>query len=210
VSATELLRTERNALCDTFEEVGPVAPTLCEGWDASDLAAHLVVRETRPDAGVGIVLPGPFARHTENVMEHVKRRGYGAMVDALRSGPPWWFRNGPMAAPNVVENWIHHEDLRRARGDGPRKSEPELDASLWRSLGFSGRMAVRRVHGAGLELRTPDGRSRVLSTREPKVVLTGEPGELVLYLSGRKEAAVVDLDGPPDAVAIVIAARFGL
>jgi uncharacterized protein (TIGR03085 family) len=210
MGAPELLRDERAALCATFDDVGPTAPTLCEGWDTSDLAAHLLVRETRPDAGLGIVLPGPFARHTANVMEHVKRRGYGAMVSALRSGPPWLFRTGPMAAANVVENWIHHEDVRRARGDGPRPSSDDLDALLWRSLGFSGRIAGRRVKGAGLELRTPAGQSRVLSAHEPKVTLTGEPGELVLFLSGRKDAAAVKHEGPPEAVAAVLSARLGL
>jgi hypothetical protein len=50
----------------------------------------------------------------------------------------------------------------------------------------------------------------VLTDREPKVTLTGEPGELLLFMSGRKEAAVVELDGPPEAVALVIAARFGI
>jgi uncharacterized protein (TIGR03085 family) len=210
MSVTDLLLAERAALCDTFEAVGPTAPTLNEGWDASDLAAHLVVRETRPDAALGIVLPGPFAQHTKNVMEHVKKRGYDAMIAALRSGPPFLFRSGPMAAPNVVENWIHHEDIRRARGDGPRASKPELDDLLWGSLGLSGRLAVRRVRSTGVELRTSDGRSRVLREREPKVVATGDPGELVLFMSGRKEAAVVELDGPPDAVALVIAARFGI
>jgi uncharacterized protein (TIGR03085 family) len=210
MGATELLLAERAALCDTFDAVGPIAPTLNEGWDTSDLAAHLLVRETRPDGAIGILLPGPFARHTKNVMEHVKKRGYAAMVAALRSGPPFLFRTGPMAAPNVVENWVHHEDIRRARGDGPRASKPELDDLLWGSLGLSGRLAIRRVRAAGVELRTSDGRSRVLSDREPRVVVTGDPGELVLFMSGRKEAAAVDLDGPPDAVALVIAARFGI
>jgi uncharacterized protein (TIGR03085 family) len=210
MGATELLRAERAALCDTFDAVGPDAPTLCEGWDTSDLAAHLLVRETRPDAAIGILLPGPFARHTANVMAHVEGRGYAAMVAALRSGPPIWFRAGPMAAPNVIENWIHHEDIRRARGDGPRPSQPELDDVLWSSLGLSGRIAAHRVRSVGLELRTPDGRTRVLSAREPKVTLTGSPGELVLFLSGRKEAAVVEYDGPPEAVALVIAAKLGI
>jgi uncharacterized protein (TIGR03085 family) len=240
MGATDLLVVERAALCDTFDAVGPDAPTLDEGWVTSDLAAHLLVRETRPDAAVGILLPGPFTRHMTNVMEHVKRRGYEAMVAALRKGPPLVFRAGPMAAPNVVENWIHHEDVRRARGDGPRPSQPELDDLFWRSLGLSARMAARRVRSTGLELRTPDGKSRVVSDkpgadpegrtdvvgrrrlwpiehrrsqpheRGPRVTLTGEPGELVLFLSGRKEPAVVELGGPPDAVALVNAARFGV
>jgi uncharacterized protein (TIGR03085 family) len=209
MGATELLLAERAALCETFDAVGPDAPTLDEGWDASDLAAHLLVRETRPDAAIGILVP-PFARHTRNVMEHVKKRGYNAMVNALRTGPPFLFRTGPMAAANVVENWVHHEDLRRPRGDGPRPANRELDDVFWRWLGLMGRINARRVKGAGLALRTPDGRERAFSDREPRVTLVGEPGELVLFLTGRKEPAVVECDGPSEAVALVLAARFGL
>ena len=210
MGATEILAAERAALCDTFDEVGSDAPTLCEGWVTSDLAAHLLVRETRPDAALGILLPGPFARHMQHVMDRTKHRGYASMVGALRTGPPYVFRNGPMAAPNVIENWVHHEDVRRARGDGPRPADPEVDELLWKSLGLSSRLAARRVKGVGLELRTPDGKAHTVSDRDPRVVVTGAPGELVLFMSGRKEAAVVDLDGPPDAVALVIAARFGV
>jgi uncharacterized protein (TIGR03085 family) len=210
MGATELLLAERAALCDTFDAVGADAPTLDEGWDASDLAAHLLVRETRPDAAIGILVPGPFAQHTKNVMEHVKRRGFAAIVGALRTGPPFLFRTGPMAAANVVENWVHHEDLRRPRGDGPRAGSDELDDLFWRWLGVMGRLNARRVKGAGLALRTPGGRERAYNDREPRVTLVGEPGELVLYLTGRKEAALVEPEGPPEAVALVIAARFGL
>ena len=59
-------------------------------------------------------------------------------------------------------------------------------------------------------LRTPDGRERVVKDKEPTVTMIGAPGELVLFMSGRKESAVVHLDGPPEAVALVIAAKFGL
>ena len=64
MSAAEILRAERAAMCDTFEAVGPDAPTLCDGWLTADLAAHLIVREHRPDAMPGILAGGPFARHT--------------------------------------------------------------------------------------------------------------------------------------------------
>lgn len=210
MGATALLLEERAALCATFDRVGAEAPTLCEGWDASDLAAHLLVRETRPDAAIGIVLPGPFATHMRSVMQHAKRRGFKAMVDALRTGPPWLFRSGPMASVNLVENWVHHEDLRRAQGDAPRPANASVDDALWNWLGTFGKLAARRVHGAGLEVRTPDGRARALKSGEPNVVLTGAPGELVLFMSGRKEAAVVEHEGPPEAVALVVAAPFGL
>lgn len=53
---TNPARSERHALCDLFMEVGPDAPTLCGEWTTRDLAAHLVVRESRPDAAAGILL----------------------------------------------------------------------------------------------------------------------------------------------------------
>ena len=209
MSTTDLLLKERGALCDTLAAVGPEAPTLCEGWLTADLAAHLLVRETRIDSGPGIVFGGPLGRHTEKLMEQQKATGYDAMVAKLRSGPPLWFR-GPMAALNVGENWIHHEDVRRANGEGPRPTDAEMDDFLWGSLRMSSLLAKRRLKNEGLVLRTPGGLERVAKDKDPKVILTGEPGEIVLFLSGRKESAVVELDGPPEAVAVVIAARFGL
>ena len=47
-------REERLALCALLDETGPDAPTLCEGWTTGDLAAHLVLRERRPDAAAGV------------------------------------------------------------------------------------------------------------------------------------------------------------
>jgi hypothetical protein len=33
---------ERQTLCDLLADLGPDAPTLCEGWTTLDLAAHLL------------------------------------------------------------------------------------------------------------------------------------------------------------------------
>jgi uncharacterized protein (TIGR03085 family) len=210
MSATSALLAERAALCDTLSDVGPSAPTLCEGWLTLDLAAHLVAREARSDAALGLVLPGPFARHLQRVMDRYKTRGYDVLVAMLRSGPPVMHRKGPLAAANVNENFVHHEDVRRANGKGPRELDAETDAILWKLLGFGARLAKRKVKGAGLVLRTPDGRERTVSSDGPMVTLTGTPGELSLFMSGRKEAADIQRDGPPEAVAIVLAANFGV
>lgn len=43
--ARPLARRERHQLCDLALQVGPDAPTLCDGWTVFDLIAHLVVRE---------------------------------------------------------------------------------------------------------------------------------------------------------------------
>lgn len=209
MTATQVLLKERAALCDTFDKYGADAPTLCAGWMTLDLAAHLVAREARSDAAVGLVVP-MFAKHLQNVMDKYKAKGYTALVAMLRTGPPWMHRTGPLATANVNENFIHHEDVRRASGEGPRVIDDEMDAILWKMLGFGARMSKKAVKGAALTLHTPDGRERVVSTDGAAVSMTGAPGELTLYMSGRKGAAVVELEGDPAAIAIVQAASFGV
>jgi uncharacterized protein (TIGR03085 family) len=206
----DVLLKERHSLCDTLAEVGPEAPTLCVGWLTADLAAHLLAREKRPDAGPGILLPGPFARHTQRVMDGYKAKGYDVMLAELRTGPPKLFRLGPMAALNVVENWIHHEDVRRANGQPPRAPDAEVDDILWESLRTNAFLARRRIKGAGLVLRTPARRERIVKPAEPRVTITGEPGELLLFMTGRQEAADVKLEGEPSAIALVRAAKLGI
>jgi uncharacterized protein (TIGR03085 family) len=204
-----VLLQERAALCDTLEKYGADAPTLCTGWVTLDLAAHLVAREARSDAAVGLVFP-PLAKHLQHVMDRYKTRGYETLVAMLRTGPPWMHRTGPLATANVNENFVHHEDVRRASGEGPRAIDPEMDAILWRMLGFGARMSKKAFKGAALTLHTPDGRERAVSTGGPAVTMTGATGELTLYMAGRKEAAEVVIDGDPVAVAIVHAANLGV
>src|SRR3546814_18062938 len=79
---------ERAALVATFREVPPDAPTLCEGWDARDLTAHLVVRERRLDAAPGILIPA-FADYTERVQQQVAAStAYDQLVSQVADGPP--------------------------------------------------------------------------------------------------------------------------
>jgi uncharacterized protein (TIGR03085 family) len=209
MGATQVLLKERAALCDTLDKYGPDAPTLCVGWVTLDLAAHLVAREARSDAALGLVFP-PLANHLQHVMDRYKTKGYERLVAMLRTGPPWMHRTGPLATANVNENFVHHEDVRRASGEGPRVIDDEMDAILWRMLGFGARLAKKAVKGAAFTLRTPDGRERVVSTEGGAVTMTGPPSELALYMSGRKEAALVTIEGDPVATAIVHAAGFGV
>ena len=122
-------RRERSALVETLRTVGPDAPTLCEGWNTRDLAAHLVVRERRIDAAPGILIPY-FADHTAKVQDKVAQaNGWNELMDKVASGPPIYspFKLlDPVA--NVAEMFIHHEDVRRAQpGWQPRPS-------LWQRL----------------------------------------------------------------------------
>ncbi|HXX89588.1 MAG TPA: TIGR03085 family metal-binding protein [Acidimicrobiales bacterium] len=206
-------RTERNALSDLFQRLGPDAPTLCEGWRTVDLATHLVVRERKPLAAAGLVLGGPFRSMLEREMQRTKEANtYDALVALVRSGPPAFAR--PVDSLfNLTEFFVHHEDVRRGGGDTTPRPAGEIagvEEALWRSLRRGAMLAARNVHGAGLELRRPDG--QVLRARRgtPTATLVGRAGELVLYLSGRGASAHVDLDGPPEALSAIESASFGI
>ncbi len=209
-------RGEREALCDLLLAVGPDAPTLCDGWSTRHLAAHLVLRERRPDVGLGLAFGGPFARHTARVTDRLgTRSGWEQLVGRLRAGPP------PLARPfdeamNLVEFFVHHEDVRRAvDGWEPRDLAPEVADALWNRQRARTPMQVRRVHDVALTIARPGGarwsiRRRGTATGGRPVLATGEPGELALFFFGRRDHALVELTGDPDGVAEVRSARFGL
>ena len=199
---------ERAELCDLLEEAGPGAPTLCEGWLTADLAAHLFVRERRPLAAPGILLGGPLGSVTTRSMAHaLDRLGYQGVLGRVRKGPPMVLR--PIdELVNSLEYFIHTEDVRRAGGSWATAEDPELDEAIWVALRRSARLVTRRLRGAGLELVAP-GRERITArSRRPSAELSGLPGELALYLYGRRGVAAVQLDGPPDAVAAVERTSF--
>jgi uncharacterized protein (TIGR03085 family) len=205
---------ERARLCVLFDELGPDAPTLLDGWTTHDLAAHLVSRERDPIAGVCIVLPAPFRDLAERRRERLaRRRDFAWLVDSIRSGPPvGFFRIAWVRAfPSLNEYFVHHEDVRRANGMGPRPLEPDLDAALWRNVVRAGRFLGRRLRDTGLEVEwTGTSRRRRVRPGEPTARLVGTPGELLLFLFGRVRAAEVEVVGPAAAVAAVGRARFGM
>lgn len=206
--APSIAQSERQALCNLLEELGPLAPTLCEGWTTSDLAAHLVVRERRPLASPGILLP-VFAEVTRRAMERAKAQlGYGGLIRCVRGGPPYPLRLVDVQM-NTVEFFVHHEDVRRAADGVEPRVDADLDAALWTALRRGARLMTRRLHGAGLELVAPGVGSLVARSGEPRAVVTGGPQELTLLLSGRRGAARVEIDGPEAARSALEGTRFG-
>jgi uncharacterized protein (TIGR03085 family) len=188
--------------------VGPEAPTLCEGWNTRDLAAHLVVREARPDAAPGILIPA-FAGYTEKVQNEVaERTGWDELVDKVAAGPPT-LSLFKLLDPviNVAEMFIHHEDVRRAAANWePRVLEPGLKSRLSRTVPLMGRLTLAKVPGR-VALRTTDGKTLLTAGKGPAVTVTGEPEELLLFAVGR--AARVDFDGEESAVRAVREAPKG-
>ena len=113
--------------------------------------------------------------------------------------------------PNLNEFFVHHEDVRRANGRGPRTNSPAKDAALWRNVSRAPWFLARRLRGAGLELQWAGTAHTYRARRgEPTVRIAGLPGELLLYLFGRQHAAQVEVSGPADAVKAVRRARFGM
>ena len=208
-----LTSNERAAICDSFEEVGPDAPTLCEGWNTRDLLAHMLVRERRPDAGLGLVVP--FLRtHLEQVTESFKAEPWNKMIKTFRDGPPILSVSAiPVVGDrfNLGEFFIHHEDIRCAQPDwAPRADNPELDDALWNPLKMMGRMLVRKSP-VGVTLRSA-GRDDIVAKKSEKgVILVGMPGEIVIHLFGRPLDKVrVVVQGDPADVEAFEASPRGL
>jgi uncharacterized protein (TIGR03085 family) len=207
---------ERRELCDLFGDLGPDAPTCCEGWTTLDLAAHLVVRERKPLAAPGILLGGRFQALLDRATAKVVAQGYDAVVEKVRNGPPI----GPFAVPglrtliNLNEYVVHHEDVRRANGMGPRTDRADLQDALWGLLRRGAALQLRSVRKQlTVRLARPAGQQAgddVSVGSGPEVTVTGDPVELVLYLMGRKAVAQVDLAGDPAAVAVLQAASLGI
>jgi uncharacterized protein (TIGR03085 family) len=206
-------KDERVALCDLLVEVGPDAPTLCAGWTAHDLAAHLWIRETDPVGAPGI-LAKPLAGLTERRMAETKARwSYEELVERIRNGPA---RFSVFAIPGVdepansTEFFVHHEDVRRA-GDhpaGPREFDPEIEDWMWRRLKLMGRALFRRAKVGVVLERVPvtpadpgaEPETIRAQTGTPIVTAVGKPSELIIFANGRAAAADVKLVGEQDAI----------
>jgi uncharacterized protein (TIGR03085 family) len=204
-------RAQRQELADLLLEVGPDAPTLCGGWTAADLAAHLVIRSRRPDAAAGILVK-PLASYTKRVQDGVRRgTAWPQLVESVRTGPPFPLNLNPVdEAVNTVEYFVHLEDVRRALpGWEPRALDPDLERVLWSRLKSMSRLLLRKAP-VGVTLVAPGYGQVTGKSGDPHVTVTGPPGELLLFVFGRQDNTRVDLAGDADAAARLRRADLGL
>lgn len=208
-------------MCALLDETGPDAATLCEGWRTADLAAHLVLREHRPDAALGI-LGGPLAFYTGHVQRSLAARTpYPLLVQTIRSGPPLLSIYGVPGADarlNFSEFFVHHEDVRRARpGWQPRQLDQALTQEIWSQLSRA-RLMLRKVP-VGIEFARDDLREgsdgqrvvrMTVRPRTPVVTVIGAPAELLMWTFARTGAAQVRLEGAEADVAALKQARWGI
>lgn len=191
---------ERAKLCDLMLEYGPEAPTLCAGWAVRDLAGHLALRERRPDAVPGVLIPALRGR-AERVQNQYAADWPG-VVALLRQGPPRWMptsvpRIGQVA--NTAEFFVHHEDVRRAQpGWQPRPADATRDGALWSAVGRMAWLPLRKAP-CGVRMRAEGYGELVARKGEPAVRVLGDPGELLLFALGREEYRL-DFEGDPELV----------
>ncbi|GGG69485.1 TIGR03085 family metal-binding protein [Corynebacterium pelargi] len=196
---------ERHALAQSLRRYGPDAPTLCEGWDCRDMAAHLYLREHQPLAAAGMFFER-FEDKLQQATEEQKARDYQSLVADWERGPG---KLNPIryvdAVMNAAEHFIHHEDVRRANGEGPRTFAGEDAEQLHRALKM---MAPRFLKGSSAPVvLEPEGMPRIVakdqrgvSDQGDQVVhVRGALGELLLWVFGR-DIAEVEIHGPEQAI----------
>jgi hypothetical protein len=80
---------------------------------------------------------------------------------------------------------------------------------LWKRAKGQGRMLVRRAP-VGVSLSAPGYGSAAVRRKTPSVTVTGAPGELVLWMFGRRRAAEVTYAGDELSVERLKQAHLGL
>ncbi len=210
---TTIAAHERALLCALAQQLGPDAPTLCEGWTVKDLVVHLLLREGHP-AAVGVFVP-PFKGLLDRATSKASHEDFPTLVKKLRHGPP---KYSPFALPkvgalaNLLEFYIHHEDIRRAQaGWEPRSLPPSTEDGIWQPLRHLGRgVMMLQSPVAVVAERSDTGDHHRLKRGGREVVVRGLPSEIALYAYGRKEQARVELLGDDADVAALDEKSLGI
>lgn len=207
--------TERATLAQLLLELGPDAPTLCEGWTARDLAVHLFIREHRPLAAAGIFLPA-FAEKLAREEQVQRERPFEELVADWAKGPKLKALDPVM---NTAENFVHLEDLRRGpllglgpfgaqgeprQGIAPRGFSERQERELLKVLGGIAKRTLKSELPVVLE---PQGFPRMVLcdrrgvARDGQAVVSvrGRVGEILLWVFGR-DVCWVDAHDPAGAV----------
>lgn len=188
---------ERARLADLLLDLGPDAPTLCEGWETRDLAVHLLIRERHPLAAAGMFLPQADG-NLQKWTDRYQQQDYGEVVRAWADGPParsvWRLLDEPV---NAVEHFVHHEDVRRGGGViRPRDFSTVVQRLFHQRLRTLAPRMLRRSPVPVILM--PEGFSRVVAADSRGVAedggdvirLSGEVGELLLWVFGRDAVAL--------------------
>ena len=181
---------QRSQLAKLLLDLGPDAPTLCEGWATKDLAAHLWIRENRVDAAGGMFI-SKLEPRLEQLTNETLERDYEEVVNQWASGPPRVIKliDSQM---NTTEHFIHHEDVRRANGrTDPQPLSQVAEKQLFSSLKMLAPMLLKK--SSSPVVLFPRGFDRIVAADKKGVARNGsdvvrvsrDVGELVLWAYGR-------------------------
>lgn len=201
----DLVTSERARLLSTMERVGGEAPTLCEGWNTTDLLRHLVIREYYPHLALTSKIPGKFTQGQREAKARLEEADFEELLDEFRSSHQ---KYSPLQlsavnkAFNTLEYVIHHEDVRRAQE--PQLGRILLDQEqkeIFSSLKVISQLSFLKAP-VKIVLDAPGvGSTTVLASKrhDRTVTIIGAPLEMALFAFGR-EKYKLQFEGPDDAV----------
>lgn len=211
--------TERQALVRALREKGPMADTLCAGWNAHDLAVHVVARDSHPHLIFGRELPVVGSR-AQRQYRSIEQLSFAELVDRIEAGVPSWHPARSRAvddAMNTLEFFVHTEDVLRVdestaspgtdaehtgtadAAESPSALQPHrrrtsqgLQQRLWKQASRTLLMVAARKQRRRITYISPGyGSVTHGASSDPLLILEGTPGELVLWAFGRQSVADV-------------------
>ena len=198
---TSFAKRERSAICQTLRKLGPDQPTLCQGWSTKDLLVHLIVRENRPDAAVGLFIPF-LGSYTDSVSKKYSEKSFEDLIMIFENGPK---SPSPFSLPkvdelaNTFEFLVHHEDILRAQDNyQPRKLSEEDAKFVWSRFTKSAVFFMRKIK-VGVVAKTDQG-IYTLKRGNDVVTISGNLIDLVMFAFGRKNTTEINFEGNPTAV----------
>ena len=198
---TSFVKRERNSICQNLRYLGPDKPTLCHGWSTKDLLVHLVVRENRPDAAAGLVVPF-LKSYTDSIYKKFNEKGFEDLITIFENGPkspsPFTVAAVDQLA-NTFEFLVHNEDILRAQPNySPREFSEEDLNFLWSRFTKSAIFFMRRVK-VGVVAKTEQG-IYTLKRGEESVTISGNLIDLIMFSFGRKENTSLQFEGNLQAI----------
>jgi uncharacterized protein (TIGR03085 family) len=203
-------KRERQAICQTLRQLGPDAPTLCSGWNSTDLLVHLLLRENRPDAAIGVVIP-IFKSFTNKISDKYRKRPFEDLIKEFENGPK---KFSPFALPgldnlaNSFELLVHHEDLLRGKENFiPRELSAEDKKFIWSRFTKSAKIFLFKAK-VGIVAESEIG-SYTLKSGKSLVKIKGDVVDLVLFSFGRSSASRITFEGDESDIRILKETKFG-
>ena len=159
---------------------------------------------------MGRTLLRVLSDHTNRVQRQLAMGDYPALVSKVRQ-PPLWVRPDTVEETmNLVEFFVHHEDVRRAApGWTPRQLSFEYERRLSDRLRGSAKLSARRFP-ATIIAHAPGAEPLRVGAGGDQLDVRGAPGELLLFFVGRQRVADVEVAGPAPLADRLRTARLGL